>query len=167
MRQLGIAAIVGFLASGCVVLDDRGICWQRHGLFNVIADDRPSSAADDRAAIERAEETPVYVPPNLQPPRAARAEPARTPFEQVKALAAIHERDISSCAARGAPPGYGHARVTFDGGGHVTAVVVDAPAGMNDDALACVGDEMRSVEVPPFDGAAVTVGASYFVGTRL
>jgi hypothetical protein len=98
-----------------------------------------------------------------QPPRVTEADPRHTPFDSAAALVALHGIDLSSCAARGASPSYGHARVTFDPTGRPSTVRIDSPAGLSDDAVACIGDALGGASAPPFDGAPITVGATYLV----
>jgi hypothetical protein len=106
---------------------------------------------------------PVYThraapPPNVTPP-----EPIHRSFSAPSALAAIHALDLAPCTARGAPRGYGHAQITFLPDGKASTVLIDAPEGVPPDAVACLGASLGAARVPAFDGAPMTVGASYFM----
>jgi hypothetical protein len=164
MRALLTATACALLTFGCAAEDVSGLPWPRpRGIGALFPDPRLSAERDDREAIARAEETPTYIPriPHL-PPRTT-TEPTHTPFDADAARAALHAADPSACIARGAPSGYGHARVTFGEEGRVSQVVVDAPAGMNDDAAVCIGETLGNATVGAFEGGAVTVGTSYFL----
>ena len=121
-------------------------------------------ADEERRALAVADETPLYVAviPH-QPPRVTAPEPTHTPFDSAAALAAIHDVDLSPCGARGAARSYGHARITFDHTGRASTVLIDSPGGLTSDAVTCIGDALGRASAPPFDGAPITVGASYFV----
>ena len=121
-------------------------------------------ADEERRALAVANDTPLYIAeiPH-QPPRVTAPEPTHTPFDSAAALAAIHDVDLSPCSARGAARSYGHARITFDPTGRASAVLIDSPAGMTSDAVTCIGNALGQASAPPFDGAPITVGASYFV----
>ena len=84
-------------------------------------------------------------------------------FDGVAARASLGRLDLASCRSRGAPHGYGHARVTFAGDGRVARVVIDAPAGLAEDAVACVGARLGEARVPPFAGPSAPVGFQTFV----
>jgi len=100
------------------------------------------------------------LPANVTPP-----DPEHSRFDGTGALAKIHAVDLSPCAAtaRGAIKTYGHARLRFESGGNVSQVLVDGPAGLSDVTASCIGERLGAVAVHPFEGGAVTVGASYFV----
>ena len=57
----------------------------------------------------------------------------------------------------------GHARITFQPDGHVSAVVVDAPPNMSKTWTLCVENRFRLARIPPFKGAPVTVGKSFLL----
>ncbi len=128
MRSLLTAALGGLLLFGLPGCASEGLSgiWAGRGRgFAVLyADPRLSAARDDREAIERAEETPTYVPriPHLAP-RVTGRDPAHVAFDEAAARAAVHALDPSACVQRGALPGYGHARVTFSDEGEVSRVV--------------------------------------------
>jgi hypothetical protein len=168
MRSLVTTVICGLLAFGCASEGPSGVRAGRRRDFAVLyADPRLSSARDDGEAIARAEETPTYVPriPHSAP-RVTTSDPTHASFDEAAARAAVGALDPSACVRRGAPTGYVHARVTFGGEGQVSRVVVDAPSGMTDDAVACIEDALGSASMPAFEGGAVTIGASYFLASR-
>jgi hypothetical protein len=116
------------------------------------------------------EPPPAYVPapPGPPLPRSARdavvrerEEEAR--FDGLAARAALGRLDLASCRSRGAPHGYGHARVTFAEDGHVARVVIDAPSGLAEEAVACVGARLGEARVAAFTGPAAPVGFQTFV----
>jgi hypothetical protein len=83
------------------------------------------------------------------------------PFDAAVAHEAIAPVDVSSCEAKGAPVGYGHARVTFRPSGIVSRVAIDAPIGMSQEAVACLGDRLGRATVPNFQGGEITMGTGY------
>lgn len=105
----------------------------------------------------------VYVPPPAPPARETPPPPRGPAFDQGAARASLGAVDLSECKGRGAPAGYGHARVTFVPGGNVEKVVVDGPSGLSPDAVSCIGQALGTAEVPPFDGAAVAVPTTWLV----
>lgn len=118
-----------------------------------------------------AEEEPRAVPCSSRR-RPAHAEPlskvapgdaVHRPFDATAALAALHAVDLSPCAERAARGTYGHARVTFSSDGAVAGVHIDDPTGGAEETAACVEQRLGRIAIAPFDGGAMTVGASYFV----
>jgi hypothetical protein len=53
--------------------------------------------------------------------------------------------------------------VSFAPNAAVTRVVVDGPAGLTPDAVACIGQALASAQVEPFAGGEVTVGTTFFI----
>jgi hypothetical protein len=92
------------------------------------------------------------------------APPAFNAIEVRERLRAI---DLHACKADngddGALAGFGHARITFKPEGRVKAVVIDGPAGLSDNAVACIGERLGAVQVPAFRGGEVTAGYVYHV----
>ncbi len=170
MRSLPVCLTVTLLATTCALGSGCGPFGRTACLGMRIAAPLALLAAEDRAeqedreALEAAEYAPIFVPeiPH-EPPRITPPEPSHVAFDSVAALAALHATDMSSCVARGAPRAYGHARVTLKNDGHASIVSIDSPSGMTGDAVACIGEQLGRVSVPPFDGAEITVGASYLV----
>jgi hypothetical protein len=76
---------------------------------------------------------------------------------------ALGDAPVASCKERGLSPGYGHAKVTFGPDGHPTKVAIDAPPNLGPEAVGCVGEKLGAVVVPPFDGAPVSVGTTWYV----
>jgi hypothetical protein len=168
---LGLS-LLGALATGCAPYGYYHGRWH-HEVVWVSPPPRPvlafayHPAADDEAvAIEQAEQAPVYWPTTPAPPPSPRDEVVETTharFDLGASQKALHAVDVEDCADRGAPRGYGHARVTFRDDGACTHVVIDAPAGLGSDAVACLGDRIGAARVAPFEGAPVTVGTTYYV----
>ena len=90
-------------------------------------------------------------------------EPLFRSFDAAAARASVRAVDLSPCVTRGASRGYGHARVTFHASGSPARVAIDAPAGLGEGAVACLGERLAAVSVPPFDGGEMTMGTGYFV----
>jgi hypothetical protein len=84
-------------------------------------------------------------------------------FDSAAGRRALEVAPVSECRARGLPVGYGHAKVTFGPSGHASNVLIDAPSGLKPEAVACVGETLGAVFIPPFDGAPVMVGTTWFV----
>jgi hypothetical protein len=103
---------------------------------------------------------PASVAPSPRDSAAPSDPPARV--DAPGAREALAKAPVASCKDRGVPTGYGHAKVTFAPNGHATKVVIDAPANLAPEAVACVGDKLGAATVPPFDGAPVTVGTTWY-----
>ena len=127
--------------------------------------------ADDAERFEAARMPPPSEPPAsypspppiVLPPRATLPDPAKRPFDASAARAALTSHDFRDCQARGVPRGWGHASVAFSPSGAAKLVDIDAPTGLSAGAVACLGEHLGMTAVAPFDGAAVTVGTTWFV----
>ena len=84
------------------------------------------------------------------------------PFDRAAATRAL-AIDLTSCKRAGGPTGTGHVRVTFQPNGTVSAVDVDAAPFANTPTGGCVAQRYRSVSVPAFSGAALTVGKGFAI----
>jgi len=122
-------------------------------------------AMSERGYLE--EVVVVQQPPVLLAvPVEAAAPPPPPPrrFDPTAAKASLEHVDFGACRPLGVPRGYLHARATFGNAGNSTEVLVDSPAGLSPEAVACVGRSIGGATVPPFDGdGSVTVGASWFI----
>ncbi len=118
--------------------------------------------AQDRADVEAAYAQPARTIPHLPAIETPRETP-HVAFDAPAARDALAAVDPSSCAAHGVPAGYAHARVTFGSDGRVSAVAIDAPATLSDDAKDCLSASLQDVTAPAFDGAPITVGTSLLV----
>ena len=65
--------------------------------------------------------------------------------------------------AYGALIGWGRARLTFEPSGAVRDVVLESTADLSDTAIECLRHELSAVSASRFEGAPITIGASYFV----
>jgi hypothetical protein len=83
-------------------------------------------------------------------------------FDPNAARVSLHSVDLSSCRVDGAG-GEGHARVTFSTTGDIRSVVIDAPRGLGQQAVACIGSRLGTAHIPAFDGEPVTAGVGYYV----
>lgn len=119
----------------------------------------PDHDADD-AELSLASSTPANAPwvPH-RPPRIAPPDPVHHPFDGTAALTALHAVDFAPCAREARETGVrGHAQVTFEPSGVVSGVLIDSPPGLPSDAVACIGERLGGVVVPPFEGSAMKVG---------
>lgn len=92
---------------------------------------------------------------------ACSADPPARPFDRPAAARALGV-EVASCKRGGSPTGAGHVKVTFQPGGSVSAVEVDAPyAGTA--AGACVAQRYRAASVPSFTGGPLTVGKTFVI----
>jgi predicted Zn finger-like uncharacterized protein len=83
------------------------------------------------------------------------------PFDRPAAARALGV-SVSTCKRADGPTGPGHARVTFQPSGAVSAVDVEAPyAGTA--VGACVAQRLQSASVPAFTGGALTVGKTFAI----
>jgi hypothetical protein len=92
--------------------------------------------------------------------------PAPVPFVHFNAAAARRElskQDLSRC---GAPPGRGHATITYEPSGVPARVTIDAPTGLSTEATACIANALGAVDVAPFTDGPVTIGVGWSVASR-
>jgi len=168
MRWLWRCLFLSLLTSGCNAYS-YGHCdsqWPRASRpFCVLAaeaEERSAHEREEQAAIAAAEATPLYVPHVAPlPARVTEAAPVHRAFDATAATTALHDVDLAPCAE--AARGYGHAQVTFGAAGDVSRVAIDAPAGLEAGAIHCIGERLAAVTAPPFDGADVTVGATFYL----
>jgi hypothetical protein len=160
MRRFAALLLVLLIAPGCTPRMAGAF------MFGVALASTMRIHADDEYVHEReivyvqAPPAEVYVPPP-SPRDTAPAEPS-VGVDAAAARGALGQADVAGCKARGLPGGYGHAKVTFGPDGHAIKVLIDAPANLGPDTVACVGDKLGAVAVPPFDGAPVTVGTTWY-----
>ncbi len=88
------------------------------------------------------------------------------PFDRGAAASALAGVSVSHCGASG-QVGTGHATVTFSPTGRVGSVVVDDANFAGTPAGRCVQTALFNARIPPFSGAAVSVGKSFTVGAPL
>ncbi len=81
-------------------------------------------------------------------------------FDAVRARSALRAVSFARCgpSSMEAPL---HAKVSFSPQGYVVRVVIDRPAGLPPETVACIGDVLAKVTVPPFDGAPVAAGTTF------
>jgi hypothetical protein len=103
------------------------------------------------------ESEPDLAIPDPPKPRA----PHGPQFQAAAARNLLDAVPLDACRDAGLPAGWGHALVTFEPDGHVSAITVDAPGGMPEDAVACVSAKLSAVRVPEFGGARMTVGTTW------
>ncbi|HEY2517801.1 MAG TPA: hypothetical protein VGI39_43325 [Polyangiaceae bacterium] len=158
-----VIVLTAALLSGCNSFSYYRRCGCRIGSPRDVCSQTPV-ADEERRALAVANETPLYVEeiPH-QPPRVTPPDPSHAPFDSAAAMGAIHGIDLSSCKVHGARRSYGHAHITFERTGHPSTVLIDSPAGLSEDSVACIGDALGRASAPPFDGAPITVGATYLV----
>jgi hypothetical protein len=103
----------------------------------------------------------VYGPPFE--PEPVVPESATPPFDAVRARSALEAIDVAHCWAPGAAHGYGKARVTFGPSGGVDRVEITNPpeGGLPDKA--CIARSYGAARVPTFEGAGVSVPATFYV----
>lgn len=106
------------------------------------------------------EPRPVYVERVVYEPVPAR--PAEPPHVR-EARGALSRIDVAPCRDAGAPRGKGHAKVTFSPEGNVSNVAIDAPNGLSEPAVACIGERLSAAKIAEYNGRAVTVGTFWFI----
>jgi hypothetical protein len=72
------------------------------------------------------------------------------PFDRELARAMLEQVDVAGCGYQGAPRGLLHAAVVFAPSGAASRIVIAAPTGLSAAALACIGERVGTVRVPPF-----------------
>jgi hypothetical protein len=108
-------------------------------------------------------DVPDYLLPPPAPPPLGATDPEHAAFDPVPVLEAIDRLDLSPCTASGALIGWGRARLTFEPSGAVSNVVVESTAGLPETAVECIRAQLSGVSASRFEGAPITIGASYFV----
>jgi hypothetical protein len=108
-------------------------------------------------------DVPDYLLPPPAPPPLGASDTEHLAFDPVPVLEAIDRLDLSPCTAYGALIGWGRARLTFEPSGMVSNVVVESSAGLSETAVECISAELSAVSASRFEGASITIGASYFV----
>jgi hypothetical protein len=151
------------LPLACLALASSGCGHRRYyGAGNTVGPPPARLAPDSPSRALLAEYFAPPLPPT--PPNVTPPDPVRVAFDKAGTERTLHDLDFRACAARGAPHGYGHARVTFDPRGAVTHVLIDAPSGLSQDAVDCVGEHFTIVGTAPFDGGPVSIGTTFYVG---
>jgi hypothetical protein len=163
MKRLLVLLLLLPLLAGCMGPMRGGRAAAFDGLLAMaILADAAQSAPPEPEVVY----VPVYpVPERPVPPSppAATSAPPRVLFDGGAATDSVHELDLGACVARGVPAGYGHARLTFDPDGRVTAVAVDRPAGVRADGVQCLGQLLSRASAPRFDGSPATLGVRFEV----
>jgi hypothetical protein len=95
------------------------------------------------------------------PPQSKRREPV--PFHLGAGYGALGQVDLHSCRDQGLQAGYLRMHVTFRDDGRIVRVAVEAGDAPPDEALACIGQQLKMAMVPAFDGDDVSLSKSFFV----
>jgi hypothetical protein len=82
-------------------------------------------------------------------------------FDRDAASTALKSVNIARCKKPKGPTGDGHVIVTFAPRGSASDVVVDQAPFAGTKVGKCIAGEYRKVKVPPFTGAAVSVGKKF------
>lgn len=101
--------------------------------------------------------TPIPIPTMLPSPTSG------APFDRGAAAMALGSVNVRTCAQSGGPKGTGHVTVTFANDGGVLGAVIDGGPFPGTAVGGCVAQQFRSIRVPPFSGATVRVGKSFFI----
>jgi hypothetical protein len=167
------ASGLSFRAAQLAVRDrDRALLFDESFKFG--SDDVPIGRPDRLAIVlvnaMNASSKVAGIVPAATPQKAAASPPADAnasgAFDVQAAAKALDEAaaSLQPCASlSGAPGGHvtGHLTVRFAPSGAVALVKVDTPSLAGTDAGACVATRFAQLHVPPFAGAAVTVGKSF------
>jgi hypothetical protein len=84
-------------------------------------------------------------------------------FDQIRARSALAAVDLAACRQQGLPQGHGHANVTVRPDGTISSVVTDAPRDISPSGAACVRERLGATVLPPYRGAPIVVGTTWFV----
>jgi hypothetical protein len=76
---------------------------------------------------------------------------------------ALGHVDLAPCRDQGLAPGYLHMRVTFRDSGRIVRAAVESPVPPPQEALECIGEQLKMSMVPIFEGGDVTLSKSFFV----
>jgi TPR repeat protein len=82
-------------------------------------------------------------------------------FDRAATAAALGAVNVASCKKPGGPSGGGHVRITFGVNGSADSVAVDQPPFAGTEVGSCVETLFRSVRIPAFSGAPVTIGKTF------
>ncbi len=96
-----------------------------------------------------------------EPPSRARREPV--PFHLGAGYGALGHVDLRACREQGLQPGYLRMHITFRDDGRVVHAAVESGEAPPDEALACIGQQLKMAMVPAFDGDDVSLSKSFFV----
>jgi hypothetical protein len=110
-------------------------------------------AADDNADV-------VTEPPPAAP-RPPRREPV--PFHLGAGYGALGHVDLGTCRDQGLQPGYLRIHITFRDDGRIARAAVEAGEAPPEQALTCIGEQLKMAMVPSFDGDDVSLSKSFFV----
>jgi hypothetical protein len=92
-----------------------------------------------------------------------RPSPGPTFFRLGAGRGTLARLDLGQCSDLGLPSGYMRMRVTFHPNGRVSHAAVQSDMPPSRAALACIGHQLMSISVPPFDGRAVTLSRTLYV----
>jgi hypothetical protein len=153
-RLLGPALFLAAFAAGCSPRFAAGV------MLGVAITQLPP-----REPVVVVETEPTEWTPTVDPGAAAPTPPNELPepFDTAAAQARLDELDVARCREHGLPNGYVHARFTFAPSGRAQRIVIDSPGGIGPDALACLRDTLSPAAVPPFTGAPVLTGHTWFL----
>jgi hypothetical protein len=112
------------------------------------------AAAGDSADV-------VTQPPD--PPREGRARREPALFHLGAGYGALGHVDLRTCRDQGLQPGYLRIHITFRDDGRIVRAAVEAGESPPDEALACIGEQLKMAMVPAFDGDDVSLSKSFFV----
>jgi hypothetical protein len=145
-----------WLATGCGK-EARYVCMSDRNVVACIREGNIRSTAP--AAAARSATTTHPAPPTAAP---LSPESGGTAYEAARDIAGrwLIEAD-RQCRDRPGPRGPGRATLTFADDGRISAVVLDPPLDASD-AGRCLSDQLRTMTVPPFQGAPVTVHVDFF-----
>jgi len=86
-------------------------------------------------------------------------------FDRGAAASALTGVNVQSCAKPDGPTGSGRVKITFAPSGMVTSATTDPP--YEGTAVGgCIAGKYRSIHVPPFSGAPVTVSKSFSIPSQ-
>lgn len=129
--------------------------------------DEATEAADYAEQEARARQALWSRPDEYLVPQASAKDTVTAPkapaFDPVRARNNLGNVNLSSCSVHGRGRVSGHATVTYARTGAVSKVVIDSPAGLPTELVACVGNTLGATTVPAFEGSAIGVGTSWQV----
>jgi hypothetical protein len=103
----------------------------------------------------------VTQPP--EPPRESRIGRDPVLFHLGAGYGALGHLDLHTCRDQGLQPGYLRIHITFRDDGRIVRAAVEAGEAPPDQALACIGQQLKMAMVPAFDGDDVSLSKSFYV----
>jgi hypothetical protein len=150
-------ALLGLMTAGCLHEGD----FAPEGPDTADPPEAPAQARSVELQYGGEDDTADVVAQAPEPPQSKRRDPV--PFHIGAGYGALGHVDLHSCRDQGLQAGYLRMHVTFRDDGRIVRAAVEAGDAPPDEALACIGQQLKMAMVPAFDGDDVSLSKSFFV----